>query len=90
MNSAVKTYVERGQAVDIELPYSEVCMHMQVAGTIMSVQLTDAGNGHVMAQLRKDGRDFSFPVGAGEAGFYQDEGGYYAYLPELPGQESRT
>lgn len=49
----------------VTLPYSEVCMHMRVAGTQMLVEPRRDG----MAQLwQLDGKQFSFPIAAGEAG----------------------
>ena len=62
----------------VKLPYSEVCMHMRVAGKTMLVQ--DVG--HNMAQLyemtwvgadnnarpQRPGGKFSFPILHGEAG----------------------
>jgi hypothetical protein len=49
----------------VTLPYSEVCMHMRVAGTQMLVEPRPDG----MAQLwNLDGTQFSFPITAGEAG----------------------
>lgn len=76
-----KTYVQPGETVRMELSYSEACMHMEVAGTVMEVKLVaNAFNpGACFAQLYKDGRKYSGPVTTGEAGFYQDEGGYYYY-----------
>lgn len=63
-----------GERVLIELPHSEVCMHMQVAGKVMGVEVvTNAYNGvtFVMAQLwDMDGHKFSAPIGIGEAGIY--------------------
>lgn len=75
-----RTYIERGQVVTLELPYSEVCMHMGVAGQVMQVRLTPGP--HPMAQLIRDGRPFSFPVTTGEAGIYRDANGYYAYAAQ--------
>ena len=52
-------------AVLIEQPYSEVCMHMHVAGKVMFV----APHGPHMAQLYTlSGHPFSFPITNGEAG----------------------
>lgn len=52
-------------ATIIELPYSEVCVHMRVAGKPMWVSPVGA----MMAQLYElDGRKFSFPITRGEAG----------------------
>jgi hypothetical protein len=76
--SRQRLYVQPGDTVRVELPYSEVCMHMQVAGQARLVQVTDGR--YPMAQiLNEDGRVFSFPVGLGEAGFYQDGERVYCY-----------
>lgn len=56
--------VAPAQTLRLELPYSEVMMHMRVAGQIFDVEIL----AHGMAQLWKDGRRFSFPVLQGEAG----------------------
>src|SRR5437764_280118 len=54
-------------AVRLELPYSEVCMHMGVAGKEMWVRV--CGESMNMAQLYDDqGRKFSAPITVGEAG----------------------
>lgn len=51
-------------AVRVELPFSEVCMHMRVAGRTMWVAPVGT-----MAQIYDDdGRKFSIPVTRGEAG----------------------
>jgi hypothetical protein len=58
-----------GDVVAIELPGSEVCVHMRVAGKTMSVRVLADG----MAQLLTEtGEPFSFPVTWGEAGIYRD------------------
>ena len=50
----------------LEMPWSEVCMHMKIAGTIMLGELLPNG----MVQLYTlDGAQFSFPITAGEAGW---------------------
>lgn len=51
----------------IEMPWSEVCMHMKIAGKTMWV----ADAGHNMAQLYDPdtGQPFSFPITHGEAGW---------------------
>lgn len=52
-------------AVLVTLPYSEVCMHMGVAGTRMFIVPVDNN----MAQLYTlAGEKFSFPITRGEAG----------------------
>jgi hypothetical protein len=53
-----------GDTVTVELPYSEVCMHMGVAGQTRQVKVLTLG-----AQiLAVDGMPFSFPITHGEAG----------------------
>lgn len=53
-----------GETVTVELPYSEVCCHMRVAGQVRQVQVL-AGGAQI---LNEDGSPFSFPVTHGEAG----------------------
>jgi hypothetical protein len=71
--------IKPGDRVPLELPYSEVCMHMRVAGRVMDVQLTDGE--YPMAQLmNEDGSEFSLPVTTGEAGIYGTlRDGFYCY-----------
>jgi hypothetical protein len=57
------------QEFTVELPFSEVCMHLRVAGTRMRARL--AHNGMVQL-LGPDGSPFSFPITAGEAGLGHD------------------
>jgi hypothetical protein len=89
--SDARQYVSVGDTVTVELPYSEVCMHMRVAGRRMPVRLQDAryfngepAPGSPVAQiLTESGGEFSFPVLYGEAGFYRDETGrFYTYVPD--------
>lgn len=68
-----KRYVNVGDKVRVRLPWSEVCMHMGVAGREMFVRPLAS-----TAQLIDDnGREFSFPITLGEAGFYTDSAGIY-------------
>lgn len=59
------------------MPYSEVCLHMKIAGKEMIVQVLN----HTSAQVYTlEGEEFSFPITTGEAGVYTDlSGGLYAY-----------
>jgi hypothetical protein len=68
-----------GDRVRLELPHSEVCMHMRVAGRVMDVRMTEGR--YPMAQLlNSDGSEFSFPIGTGEAGIFGDlDRGFYCY-----------
>ncbi len=85
-HSLVKTYIRVGQRVLIECAFSEACMHMRVAGRLMYAEVLRSEAGYYSVQLYTsndpDGMPFSFPIGVGEAGFYQDEvGKVYYYLP---------
>jgi hypothetical protein len=75
-----------GDTVRVELPYSEVCLHMKIAGAVHDVELLRGGSGLGMAQvLDHDGRPYSFPITQGEAGIYMDRRGFYAYAaPAVP------
>lgn len=56
--------VEIGETVIMVLPWSEVCMHMGVAGQRWRIAIDEVG-----AQiLNDDGTPFSFPITHGEAG----------------------
>jgi hypothetical protein len=77
-------FVRIGETVRLELPYTEVCMFMRVAGEIFDVQLQ--GEQYPVAQLyRLDGTPFSFPITPGEAGLFSHHGAkdparrYYCY-----------
>lgn len=65
--------VKPGDVVNIRLPYSEVCMHLKVAGRLRPVEVLPDG-----AQIMNwDGTNFSFPVNHGEAGIFNDGQGLY-------------
>ena len=74
--------VRPGDHVRIELPFSEVCMHMRVAGRVMDVRMTEGR--YPMAQLlNPDGSEFSAPILTAEAGIYGDvDRGFYCYPPK--------
>lgn len=75
-----KRYVDPGETVSVELPYSEVCMHMRVAGKRMDVQFLSERNGAQL--LNANGSRFSFPILPGEAGFYRETDGRHYYYPD--------
>jgi hypothetical protein len=87
----VKRYVKPGETVTMPIAYSEVAVHLRVAGKARPVTLqavTPAGDlpkpVRCLAQLLdENGKPYSFPVLPGEAGFYHDDGGYYFYDQEL-------
>jgi len=72
-----KVQLDIGDSVKVDLPWSEVCMHMRIAGRVMTVKILPSR----MAQILNDsGEPFSFPVTLGEAGIYDRDGdGFYAY-----------
>lgn len=68
--SALRLHPE--ESVAIELPYSEVCIHMKIAGQVHEVELGP----YAMARIE------GFPpVLAAEAGILADSGGYYVPEP---------
>jgi hypothetical protein len=69
------------QELDLELPYSEVCMHLRVAGTRMRARLLPGG---MVQLLDAGGREFSFPITAGEAGLHHDHDGWHRVLTNPP------
>ena len=70
-----------GQEVILELPYSGVCMHLGVAGTRMRARLEP----NAMVQLLDaDGRAFSFPITAAEAGLDHDQDGWSSLVADPP------
>lgn len=79
-----KKYVKANEVVRLELSYSEVCMHMRVAGLEMDVRFQVSERGYASAQLlRDDGQEFSAAITPGEAGFYMDSDGWYCYPTEV-------
>jgi hypothetical protein len=76
--------VRAGDRVRLELPFSEVCMHMRVAGQVMTVEVIGGtyadGRPSFTAQLhRDDGQPFSFPILTAEAGIYGYGDDMYCY-----------
>jgi hypothetical protein len=70
-----KRPIHPDQETILELPYSEVCMHLRVAGTRMGARLQPNG---MVQLLDADGRDFSFPITAAEAGLHHDQHDWYS------------
>jgi hypothetical protein len=61
-----------------DLPFSEVCLHLRVAGTRMRARLEP---NQMVQLLHPDGSQFSFPITAAEAGLHLDSHG--AWLTTL-------
>ena len=59
------------------MPYSEVCMHMQIAGQKMAFELTP--NNRAVQLYTLDGKEFSFPILTCEAGVFNDGVILYGY-----------
>jgi hypothetical protein len=76
----MKRYVERGEELTLTLPWSEVNMHMRVAGKRMRARLVGALHG--VQLLSDDGGNFSIPITIGEAGLYRDDHGVYVNTAE--------
>ena len=75
-----RAYLQAGDVVRVRLPYSEVCIHMRVAGKPMSVQIVQEGDTAMAQLLSDDGSRFSFPILLGEAGIHTDGTGRH-YVP---------
>jgi hypothetical protein len=73
--------IHPNQELTLRLPYSEVCMHLRVAGTRMRARLLTTG---MVQLLDADGREFSFPITAAEAGLHHDEGGWSSVATDPP------
>lgn len=78
-----RIYLEIGECLIGEMPYSEVCMHMKIAGKKMIVERLgssaqlysmDAENG-----CPNRNKPFSFPITYGEAGLFYDGDAVYGY-----------
>jgi hypothetical protein len=82
-----KRLIQPNQEFTVQLPYSEVCMHLRVAGTRMHARLEQGG---MVQLLGPDGSSFSFPITAGEAGLDHDpQVGWYLETDEQPDQLAR-
>lgn len=76
--------------IQARVGYSEVAMHMRVAGRVMwmvwvaerdpfTVTLEQRRFGGMVQLLTDDWEPFSFPILPGEAGLYEDAQGLYGY-----------
>ena len=75
-----------GSTVTLVLPYSEVNMHMRVAGQIRNVKVLPDNSAQI---LNSDGSPFSFPVLWGEAGIGSDGDGRPIVLATVPDRAQR-
>lgn len=61
------TLLSPGQRRYVEMPFSEVCMHMRIAGRVMAAEIV--GTAAIQLFDADTGDKFSAPITAGEAGF---------------------
>jgi hypothetical protein len=76
-----KRLIHPNQETILQLPYSEVCMHLHIAGARMRARLL--ANGMVQL-LQPNGHQFSFPITAAEAGLDYDQHGWYSVVADPP------
>jgi hypothetical protein len=83
INHKAKTYIKPNVKYAAEMPYSEVCMHMRVAGRVLYFELPNTDSRTVQLFQEASGVYFPFsaPILLGEAGIYTDESGHYFYRP---------
>jgi len=79
-SSSGQVFVSVGDTIRLRLPYSEVCMHMRVAGKPMNVQVVGERDSSMAQLLNDDGSHFSSPILLGEAGIFTDGDGHH-YVP---------
>ncbi|WP_424863045.1 hypothetical protein [Streptomyces sp. MMS24-I29] len=79
MSQFERVDLEIGDRIFATMPWSEVCIHLQVSDQVMEVEVRERD-----AQLIKNGRPFSAPITWGEAGIYTDStsGKPYTYNAE--------
>jgi hypothetical protein len=86
-----KRLIRPTEEFTIQLPYSEVCMHLRVAGTRMRARLQP---NRMVQLLQPDGTDFSFSITDSEAGLYTDEQGAWLITadeePDQPAEDPLT
>lgn len=70
----MQVQIQVGEKGKKQMPYSEVCMHLGVAGQKLEFQLL---TNRSVQLFREDGSFLSFPILPGEAGLYQDDTGFY-------------
>lgn len=63
-----------GEVFEAEMPHSEVCMHMRVAGKRMNAVVLQGAYLPVVQLLDEEFNAFSFPITTGEAGVYSQGG----------------
>lgn len=82
--------VKVGEKIKVIMPWSEVCMHLNIAGKTMTCELLGRG----VQLYDEEGNKFSFPITHGEAGFYEGnqigdaESWYYVERPQSQPESS--
>jgi hypothetical protein len=62
------------------MPYSEVCMHLNIAGRLVGIRFADEGR-MVQVVNAATGSPISFPITPGEAGVHIEADGTATYQP---------
>lgn len=76
-----KITVKVGQEAEITVPFSEVAMHMGIAGQRMIAQVLNQNNVQLLVPGTR--KPFSMPILPGEAGLFRDsDGSFYFYDSE--------
>lgn len=75
-DEGLRLFFRRGPSVYMqEMPFSEVCMHLGVAGRPMRFRVVGAAGKEMVQLLNADESPFSFPILPGEAGLFRDSEG---------------
>ena len=74
-------FIKPGETGEGLMPYSEVCMHMKVAGKKMKFKFLE--HNKMVQLLKDDGSPFSSPITQGEGGIFgPDHQGHYYYYAD--------
>lgn len=78
-----KRLIRPNEEFTTTLPFSEVCMHLRVAGTPMRARLEP---NRMVQLLGPDGSEFSIPITDSEAGLHTDDQGVWLLTDDEPAQ----
>jgi hypothetical protein len=74
--ATIQIPIKPGETGRKEMPWSEVCIHMEIADKAFDFKFDEGG---YMVQLYKDGREYAGMITYGEAGIYRNEDGTFYY-----------
>ena len=89
LDYSTRLSIHPGEISRMELPYSEVCCAMGVAGREYDVELIERDGRYAAQLIGVTGHRVSFPITYGEAGIFRDAAGFYYYPPMSAVLESR-